>query len=57
VFNRLAEQGHHVVGLEASETAILQFFESRGLGKEVKQLEGIENGKLYTVRLLSGSIM
>jgi thiopurine S-methyltransferase len=44
----LAEQGHHVVGLEASETAILQFFESRGLGKEVKQLEGIENGKLYT---------
>jgi thiopurine S-methyltransferase len=48
VFNRLAEQGHHVVGLEASETAILQFFESRGLGKEVKQLEGIENGKLYT---------
>jgi thiopurine S-methyltransferase len=44
----LVEQGHRVVGLEVSETAILQFFERCGWEQEVKQLEGIENGKLYT---------
>ena len=47
---RLVEQGHRVVGVDASQMAILRFFDRRGLEHEVKPLEGIENGKIYTVR-------
>jgi hypothetical protein len=51
---RLVEQGHQVVGVDASEVAILRFFDRRGLDHEVKPLERIENGKIYTVRQKHG---
>ncbi|XP_062506767.1 probable thiopurine S-methyltransferase [Corticium candelabrum] len=43
----LVDRGHRVVGVEASETAILKFFSTHEIEYKVEPVEGIENASVY----------